>query len=175
MNKILLITILALLIGSHCEKKPWRSDTKLNWSNFRGVAPLDRGLKTAVTSVQIEIDGEFFEGEIPTVNVLTYFLPEKSWTIVNDSMTLRHEQLHFDIAELYARKIRKEFKILNNNGVLDFEIYEQKYLEYIERHNRTQMEYDNKVYFNHEKQEKWVNDVANELKKLQEYEYISKE
>ena len=39
----------------------------------------------------------------------TYFYPNKSWYQPDlcDKVILSHEQLHFDISELYARKLRE--------------------------------------------------------------------
>ncbi len=41
--------------------------------------------------------------------VNTYFYPNKSWyqPKICDEVILSHEQLHFDISELFARKMRK--------------------------------------------------------------------
>lgn len=45
------------------------------------------------------------------VHVHAYFLPKESW-VLSEKMTealLAHEQLHFDIAELFARKMKMTF------------------------------------------------------------------
>jgi predicted secreted Zn-dependent protease len=41
--------------------------------------------------------------------VSTFFYPNKSWfqPALENEVILSHEQLHFDISELYARKMRK--------------------------------------------------------------------
>ena len=47
--------------------------------------------------------------------------------IENDFELLKHEQLHFDIAELFARKIRRKFKEIQNNREARFSIYWESY------------------------------------------------
>ena len=41
-----------------------------------------------------------------------FFYPDRSWyrPEVCDSVILGHEQLHFDISELYSRKMKKRFE-----------------------------------------------------------------
>jgi len=40
--------------------------------------------------------------------VRCFFEPETSWTITSDSSLLVHEQMHFNLAEYYARVLRKK-------------------------------------------------------------------
>jgi hypothetical protein len=70
----------------------------------------------AVTSYKIEILPENVQVD-PKNNILNYqdltvlakFHKNQSWTVSDDLDLLNHERLHFDIAELFARKIRKSF------------------------------------------------------------------
>jgi hypothetical protein len=44
-----------------------------------------------------------------TCEVKAYMIPEESWLKnKNDSATLAHEQAHFDITEIYARRLRSD-------------------------------------------------------------------
>ncbi len=174
MSKIFILIFISLItLNSNCNKISWNPTTKLKWSDFKGSIPEEKSLKTAVTFVQIEIEGEIYEDEIPNIQIVTYFLKDKSWTIVNDKETLVHEQLHFDIAELYARQIRKEFKILVQEECSNFKLYEKIYQEKVLQHGIMQREYDSKVYFNEKEQKQWQEKIAKELEELKEYEYIS--
>jgi hypothetical protein len=60
-----------------------------------------------------------FEAEqdqnLTTYNVAAYMEPYESWIKdKSDSLTLTHERAHFDITEIYARKLRKELSIIKN-------------------------------------------------------------
>lgn len=91
---------------------PWSPEIKLSWEDFQGL-PDKNSRIAAVTASGIsykfsshERDG-YFEVEY---EVDTFFYPEQSWYqphMCND-LVLSHEQLHFDISELFARKMRKQ-------------------------------------------------------------------
>ena len=54
------------------------------------------------------------DGKLATaIDVTTYFYPQLSWkknSKENNQDLLKHEQLHWDISELYARKLRAAYK-----------------------------------------------------------------
>lgn len=85
----------------------------LVWEDFRATAP-ENSRFAAYTMTRVNLEsaytgrGKLWRGEF---KVEALFLPEKSW-VRNDRRSrservLAHEQLHFDIAELSARKLRK--------------------------------------------------------------------
>lgn len=89
----------------------WSPDKKLKWSDFKGRP--ERNSKIAAVTASglsyrfssMERDG-YYEVEY---TVDTFFYPERSWYQAHmcDEVVLSHEQLHFDISELFARKMRK--------------------------------------------------------------------
>lgn len=89
----------------------WKNEKRLSWSDFK-AEPSNQGSAAAITASGIsyqfstmEANGDF---ELDyTVN--TYFYPNKSWyhPALCDEVILSHEQLHFDITELFARKMRE--------------------------------------------------------------------
>lgn len=164
--------IIFLVFNLNCNKVAWDSTSRLIWSDFQGDVPDEIGLKTAVTFVQIEIVGDVYEGEIPDVKIVANFLKDKSWTVVFDDETLRHEQLHFDIAELYARKLRKKFSILMSEKETNFEVYKNCYYSMVADNTEMQKKYDGEVYFNEVRQQEWQEKITKELEELKEYEYI---
>ncbi len=49
-----------------------------------------------------------------TADAVAYFDPYKSWIRPSSpTSVIQHEQLHFDITEIYARELRKQIKILS--------------------------------------------------------------
>ncbi len=104
-----------MIWGNHVfsqEQVEWQPDFKLNWSNFRAAVP--QGSSAAATTASgISYDfSTYSDGKETKLDfkVSTYFYPDKSWykpTVANE-VTLAHEQLHFDITEIFARKLRKE-------------------------------------------------------------------
>ncbi|WP_417943020.1 hypothetical protein [Flavobacterium sp. RS13.1] len=153
----------------------WSSKRKLVWDDFRGIPDTSRTNIGALTSSKIEITENDVLNGIPKYVVQCYFVKSKSWTTVSDASSLLHEQLHFDIDELFTRKIRKAFDSLNIKKVKDYQIYDNVYIFYGEKCEAYQKLYDNQVYFNDNQQEKWMKKVGAELLRLKKYEYIPEE
>jgi predicted secreted Zn-dependent protease len=84
---------------------------------------------------------------------------------------LEHEQLHFDISEVYARRLRKEFALsrLNyfNLKKQSEKIFNVVYKTYIQR----QKDYENETDFSLNKQMQivWKNTIKEELTFLKEF------
>jgi len=86
----------------------WCEGHQLEWNDFKGRVPT-MSSSAAQTAYEIGYDIDMNGREFEFI-VTCNFLPHKSWVRkkgANDYI-LRHEQLHFNIAEIYARKIRKE-------------------------------------------------------------------
>ena len=86
----------------------WCEGHDLKWKDFKGRVPVTSS-HAAQTAYEVGFDVNMSAGKLNFI-VTCNFLPNKSWVRKKDAndYILRHEQLHFDIAEIYARKIRKE-------------------------------------------------------------------
>ncbi|WP_299163512.1 DUF922 domain-containing protein [uncultured Eudoraea sp.] len=89
----------------------WHPKQRLSWSNFK-AEPVE-GSKVAATtasglSYQFSTTEEGGKYELD-YTISTYFYPDRSWyqPKICDEVILSHEQLHFDISELFGRKMRK--------------------------------------------------------------------
>jgi hypothetical protein len=85
----------------------WNENRKLNWDDFEGK-PVANASEVAMTASSVEFSYKTKKNELNwTVN--SKFYPKLSWSIKNkqSDYILQHEQLHFDITELYARLMRK--------------------------------------------------------------------
>jgi hypothetical protein len=93
---------------------PWSATRRLMWSDFQGPPPTEgsEGAKTSYTLYSAwKCWGEAFE-----FRVIAAFRPRQSWVkplVLNDSTQRRtvlgHEQTHFDLAEVHARRMRQVF------------------------------------------------------------------
>ena len=181
-NLIIFFIFLTSFITSHKLNKvilqdenkiPWINIRKLNWSDFKQNPPEDRdSFIGAMTQASIEIDSAYFKNNIPKYKIRSYFIKNKSWTVVTDAYSLNHEQLHFDIAELFARKIRKTFDSLNSRKNKDVQQYQKEYDLNGEKFSKYQNLYDEEVIFDSIMQKRWIKKIAVELNKLKRYEYI---
>ena len=92
----------------------WSADRPLAWDDFQGSPPSEgsEGAKTSYTLYSAwKCKGDVFE-----FRVIAGFRPRQSWVkalVLNDSTQrrtiLRHEQTHFDLAEVHARRMRRAF------------------------------------------------------------------
>lgn len=94
------------------ETIPW-GERKLTWEDFRGMPPeSDRVAATTASGISYRFTTLSNVSKQLKVNfeISTDFYPSESWYkphLCND-LILSHEQLHFDITELFARKLKKE-------------------------------------------------------------------
>lgn len=174
--KLLVLSLFIPLFINNQEddKILWSPTKKLEWNDFKG-APTDT-LYTHAAQIHglIEIVKIDTDKNIPKITLHCYFIKSKSWTKVNDNENLAHEQLHFDIYELFTRKIRQSFEGLNNKNISNINEYQKIYDLYIEKCNDYNELYDSEVYFNDKKQSMWNIKIKQELMKLDRYEYINK-
>jgi predicted secreted Zn-dependent protease len=147
----------------------WNADKKLTWKDFK-AEPEKGYAAAALTSTNIKIDFGYYN-EMLQYHIRCRFDKNKSWGRVKNDYILSHEQAHFDIAEIYARKLNKVLKAYkpNENNISKEvnKIYENLMHEYYER----QEEYDKETNFsiNKIKQEEWLKKVSNELNDLKNY------
>lgn len=93
------------------EKIEWMEGQKLTWADFKGT-PKQGVAYEANTNSGISFSWNYStESGQPVLKyeVVTNFFPQLSWVKEQeeDEYLLGHEQLHFDISELHARKLRK--------------------------------------------------------------------
>ncbi len=85
----------------------WKKDRPLTWDDFKGK-PAKR-FAVASTNYDILKKVLSINKDSSRVEVKAVFFCNKSWKKERwiDQTVLNHEQKHFDIVELYARKLRK--------------------------------------------------------------------
>jgi hypothetical protein len=153
--------------------KCWSSEDRLKWTDFRGVKPKDAGSSFLKAASAIRITPiPFRKDDILNYNVKLVFKKYEAWTTDTANYLLAHEQLHFDIAELSVRKLRKAIhgimKATPNATSEDF------FLAIDKAYNETaamQAKYDDDTAHGviAEAQSAWEKKVCFELKQLKEY------
>jgi len=86
----------------------WKDSTKLTWNDFKATA-VTNAAEAAMTASSMEFSYNTKNTQL-FWNVSVKFFPLLSWSKKSQQSDyiLRHEQLHFDITELYARMLRKQ-------------------------------------------------------------------
>jgi hypothetical protein len=152
----------------------WEKGIKLAWKDFQGEPDtLTTNIGTpALAGTAASIRYRLTERETISVKVSVEFLKNSSWSKDTTSLLcLMHEQLHFDIAELYARKIRKKVQELNDQEIHDMELFNKEVKDLLQERNKMNQQYDKEtghgvVDF---VQERWNKKIVEELKGLEEY------
>ncbi len=162
---ILLTFVIAnesLYAGNH--QILWSDQFRLTWDDFQGTADKQRraGVQAA-TQVSIVLNTRT-ESNQAHFAVSCYFEKARSWTINRESdYLLAHEQLHFNIAEVFTRKLRQRLQQLKNLNHLNFESrVQQVYRDVNRQHSAFQGRYDRETDHskNREMQVEWEVKVA---------------
>ncbi|MGB5821164.1 MAG: DUF922 domain-containing protein [Saonia sp.] len=148
----------------------WNAEQKLSWKDFKADPPKG-GPAAAVTAsgITYQFSSTLKGNEIALdFKVSTFFYPNKSWykPELCDTVVLGHEQLHFDISELFARKMRKRLGETKFSKQIKAEvraIYKKILRELSDFQNR----YDTETNFsrNREQQFLWNKKVQEALRK----------
>lgn len=150
----------------------WSEDLYMNWADYRfRNYSKDDGSGMALTSVMHSVRGGIIKGQ-PKFEVKVLFVKQDSWTTDSTSITLlAHEKLHFDIAELYARKIRKQIDQLFKDGERDLKVYNKYVKQLLGDFKRYSHNYDSKTRHgrNIDEQKVWFESVYSELERLKDY------
>lgn len=153
----------------------WSSNRKLIWEDFMGIPDTHNSILVASTHSGISFKITLVKNSIPIINVKSYFIKSLSWKKIKNKLILTHEQLHFDINELYARKIRKAVDSLQFKKNIELDDYKKIYLYYNLKCDEYNDLYDKEVYFNDSQQQQWIKKVGAELLRLKKYEDVPEE
>lgn len=172
--KILFIALFffAFSTGSFAQSQDtihWSPCYKLKWEDFKGKA--DSSSKygaisfcTIKYSVSHNSNSYFYK-------VSCFFNKKISWVRIHSDIGLIHEQGHFNIAELYARKLRKAFKEYKFNSTTIMEDFKLLFNNNNKERAKYDALYDMETDFsrNQKAQSYWNKKVSSELESLKEF------
>src|SRR5690606_30202906 len=115
----IIFSLALTLVSAQVQEKIFWQEDGLSWNDFKS-APNQSSSFHANTSAGISYSwGIKNSNGIIELNyeVLSFFNPENSWVKPgsDNKYLLQHEQLHFDITELHARKLRKKLSEIKVN------------------------------------------------------------
>ena len=179
MRKILFILTGLILLSAFSfyeddEVIIWNKDRKLTWNDYRGKPQKRFAAASTVYSLGRKV---LLKDEKAFARIQAYFYCKDSWKKeewINQSV-LDHEQKHFDIVELYCRKMRKQitgmtFKNFDEaTGKVD-SLYEA----YNKEMDKFQDKYDDETdgSMNGDGQRKWNKKIDDEIAALEAYQSI---
>lgn len=148
----------------------WNANRPLAISDFKGSKEKRPFQAATYSGLQVLNPVNAWSGKTKVI-VRSYFDPELSYfkRSERDSSVLAHEQLHFDITELYARKLKKAILEACGTTYAYFEkrdsIYQQVTLELSEKQDA----YDTEVYADQALQGRWQDWTKDQLDRYEEY------
>ena len=150
----------------------WTPDYKLEWSDFKASGKVSKGFSVAASTCGFGYDGIVRHHEM-IVNVYVRFYCRESWKNPGYDLpeVLRHEQLHFDICELYGRKLYKGILQLRKDNMLNESNLKRLYDYLIEEYDDLQEKYDAETGHSTEaeQQKRWNKMIGSALKKHEDY------
>jgi len=147
----------------------WNDKKPLQWMDFSGPVK-DSSKFDAESFAEVRFTYTFNSLNDFSFDVRATFNKNTSWykEEAQSPFLLQHEQLHFDVAEFFAKKLKAEFDTYNYTK--DFkneigEIFEKKKMQY----HLMQEKYDEETNhsLNTEKQRQWEFAIHDELRKMQ--------
>lgn len=155
--------------GPVTDELRWQPGRRLAWADFKGSpdrsSPMDALTESGITFTWT-CDHRGFKAVIYSL-----FVPSKSWVKAPTGSLLAHEQLHFDITELHARKLRKYFAEMRNPCYLGKEGINTAARRIIQESNDMQRRYDDETRHSerYSEQKRWETLIAQQLQDLSAY------
>lgn len=121
MYKTIVLCLLFFMQNNDKVVISWRDNYRLTWHDFK-AKPKHSVNAVATTASGITFGFSVRESDKHVISFTTevnaHFYPEQSWYKPEraNKHVLGHEQLHFDITELYARKFRKRISLLKTTN-----------------------------------------------------------
>lgn len=174
MNKLLFILFIFSVLAIKAQDKNeiyWTDSIKLVWDDFRGH-PQKSNPSAAISHCSISFDIAV-KNDTAIIHVYNTFNKQKSWVkkgSKNDYI-LNHEQKHFDISEVFARKLRKQ--LLEEE--FEFSTIQKKLTKIVENIYKEAEKYQNlydketKHSLIKEKQEEYDLLIENQLKEFDNF------
>lgn len=176
-NIFLLLLLLAGFHASHAQMNKklakdtiiWKKDSLLVKENFQAKHPVVKAPAYTTSSI-------YFYSDDKSRNLLYHvealFIKSKSYMKDSSLYALNHEQLHFDICEVNARRLRQMIKEKDftkvKNAVSEIQKMANKAMKDF-RSEETEYDRDTQHGINSAKQHLWDEKVAKELSDLEKY------
>ncbi len=159
----------------------WQENKKLKIQDFKAenidtIKVNRKQFLGAISAIRIEYSSfQRNKNSVPDFSIKTYFDPNESWMLLKNDYVLQHEQIHFDLTELYARKMRKSVESLRQKNITNISIYRKKIQHWnvMKEKASNQFDADNQDYYikigqkilfqKNPKQEAWKKKVDREL------------
>lgn len=148
---------------------PWTDQKRLVWDDFL-CEPVKGSDAVASTSTSLGIAYQLNGGEL-SYHITCYFNKEKSWTLMKTDYILAHEQGHFDITEIFARKLHEALQNYEFNKKSFKKDITHIYQTIVKQKEDFQKLYDGETDHSRKRKEQydWLQKIEDMLKETEAY------
>jgi len=144
----------------------WSASRKLTWNDYKASPDPESDAAASTTSylaIEYNITSSSFGYKIQS-----RFSKTRSWGLYKTDYILSHEQGHFDIAEIFARKLNKQMSEYRFNKKTYQQDLNKIYQDILDEKEILQNQYDNETDYsrNKEKQAEWLKKIEKMLEEL---------
>lgn len=155
----------------------WDSNYQIEWKDFKAPADNSSSLD-AYTMLGISLEIIQQKDGVVEMGVFGYFEKNKSWVKPNEKNEhlLLHERKHFDLCEVYRRKLIEKLESKKTYSFNNFsDEVSQSFNEIFAAYTEEQERYDHETNHSQKKeiQIEWNNFIAKELLRLKKYDKIA--
>lgn len=153
----------------------WSNNERLVYDDFKSEQDttfLTYNLPpNAVAATKIKLCFSNNDPGIIEFQVINKLLKNKSWMVSKSGYALNHEQIHFDISEIFSRKIREKLTALTSINEKDINTYQTAFSTLLQERINYQQLYDDETHHGIlvNKQTLWNSRIREELEALEEY------
>jgi len=141
---LIILLLAGMFTASGQDTIRWSPHYKLKWSDFTAAPDTIPGV-FAMTSSGIKYKYSLTD-TLLTFSVVAFFDRNRSWKIAYaTSDMLSHEQLHFDITEFFARKLKLELARLKPDRVTGRKAVMDLVQRVMDEYNQVQLQYDDET------------------------------
>ena len=173
-KNVFLVIFLAVANLSFAQSKDeelldWNASRKLTWNDYKARPDPGSDAAASTTSylaIEYNITSSSFGYKIQS-----RFSKTRSWGLHKTAYILGHEQGHFDIAEIFARKLNKKMSEYKFNKRTYQQDLNEIYNDILAEKEKIQNDYDKETNhsINKEKQAEWLKKIAKMLGEYDEY------
>lgn len=147
----------------------WSAVKRLTWDDYL-AKPSSLSDAAAITSTALGVEYHLKNNAL-SYSITCRFSKTHSWGRHKTEYILQHEQGHFDITELFARKLAKELKGYKFNARKYQDDVSKIYKKVMDEKEEYQNKYDKETDFSRNKQQQadWLQKIRDELDDLYEY------
>lgn len=153
----------------HEELLDWDANRRLSWADYK--AKPDQNSDAAASTTSILVISYNISSTGFTYKIECRFSKTRSWGLHKTEYILSHEQGHFDIAEIFARKLHKKMSEYRFNKRTYQKDLDKIYEEVVKEKEKMQNDYDRETNhsINKEKQAEWLQKIRQLLEEYKNY------